>query len=118
MLHEAVTLTASERGGVAVSADAVAQIVRSAALESYGVVGLAGGDRWSWLLPWRGRSRAIDVEAGEDGLAVELRVVVEHGLKLAEVAAAVRSRIEYELDRMLGVPIAHVVVHIERVRAR
>jgi len=115
--REAVTLTTSERGGVAVSIDAIAQIVRSAALESYGVVGLAGGGRWSWLLPWRAQPNAVDVRAGEDGLAVELHVVVEHGLKLAEVAAAVRSRIEYELDRMLGVPIAHLDVHIEKVRS-
>lgn len=118
MQDEAVTLTQSERGGVAVSSGAIAQIVRSAALESYGVVGLAGGGRLARLLARRGRPEAIEVRMGEDGLAVVLHVVVEHGLKLAEVATAVRSRIEYELDRMLGLPIAQLDVHIERVRSR
>jgi uncharacterized alkaline shock family protein YloU len=114
--REAVTLTTSEQGGVAVSLDAIAQIVRSAALESYGVVGLAGRRRFALRRPWRDRTKAIDVRMGEGGLAIELHVVVEHGLKLAEVAAAVRSRIEYELERMLGLPIADLNVRIERVR--
>ena len=50
-------------------------------------------------------------------LVVELRVVVEHGLKLAEVAETVRSRVQYELERMVGLPIASLEVHIEGVRA-
>jgi uncharacterized alkaline shock family protein YloU len=49
---------------------------------------------------------------------VELRVVVEHGLKLAEVAETVRSRVHYELERMVGLPIASLEVHIEGVRSR
>ena len=49
---------------------------------------------------------------------IELRVVVEHGLKLAEVATAVRARVLYELERMVGLPIAALEVHIEGVRAQ
>lgn len=113
-----ITLSTSALGRVAVSDDAIAGIVRSAALESYGVVGLAGDSRWSQLIPWREDAKAIDVRMRDDGLVVELRVVVEHGLRLAEVASTVRSRIEYELDRMVGVPIADLEVHIERVRSR
>lgn len=118
MEREEITLSTSELGRVSVSSDAVAGIVRTAALESYGVVGLAGGSRWSRLFPWREEPRAIDVRLHDEGLAVELRLVVEHGLRLAEVASTVRSRIEYELGRMVGLPIADLEVHIERVRSR
>ena len=63
---------------------------------------------------------AVSTHAVEQivGLAIELRVVVEHGLKLAEVATAVRERVLYELERMVGLPVAEPEVHIERVRAR
>ncbi|MFO7571168.1 MAG: Asp23/Gls24 family envelope stress response protein [Gaiellaceae bacterium] len=117
MEREEIVVSTSELGRVAVSSDAVAQIVRIAALESYGVVGLAGGGRWARLLAWRA-PKAIDVQTRDDGLVIELRVVVEHGLRLAEVAAKVRSRVEYELGRMVGIPIAHLEVHIEQVRSR
>ena len=109
-------IASTELGTIAVSIDAVAQIVGQAAAESYGVVALAGRGRFSRLFPW-GIKKGVDVEQHEDGLAIELRIIVEHGLKLAEVAATVRSRVQYELDRMLGVPVAALEVHIDGVRS-
>jgi len=113
--REPFVIATTDRGSIAVSADAVAQIVGSAAAESYGVVALAGRGRLSRLVPW-GIKKGVDVELRPDGLVIQLRVVVEHGLKLAEVAEAVRSRIHYELERMVGLPIASVEVHIDGVR--
>ena len=43
-------------------------------------------------------------------------MIVEHGVKLAEVASTVRSRVQYELERMVGLPIASLEVHIDGVR--
>jgi uncharacterized alkaline shock family protein YloU len=108
-------ITTTERGRIAVSRGAITQIVGAAAAESYGVVALAGRGRLSRLFPW-GIKKGVDVELGPNGLVVELRVVVERGLKLAEVAETVRSRVRYELERMVGLPIASLEVHIEGVR--
>jgi uncharacterized alkaline shock family protein YloU len=105
----------SALGRIAMSHGAIVQIVGHAAAESYGVVALAGRSRWSRLLPW-GVKKGVDVERRDDGLVIELRVVVEHGLKLAEVGTAVRSRVQYEIERMVGIPIAALEVHIEGVR--
>ena len=108
-------IATTDRGRIAITPDAVIQIVGAAAAESYGVVALAGRGRLSRLVPW-GIKKGVDVELRPDGLAVELHVVVEHGLKLAEVAEAVRSRVQYELERMVGLPIASLEVHIDGVR--
>jgi uncharacterized alkaline shock family protein YloU len=105
----------SPLGRVAISAGAVEQIVGFAAAESYGVVALAGRGRFSRIVPW-GIKKGVDVERRDDGLVIELRVVVENGLKLAEVATAVRSRVLYEVERMVGLPVANLEVHIEGVR--
>jgi uncharacterized alkaline shock family protein YloU len=115
--REPFVIAETERGRIAISPAAVTQIVGSAAAESYGVVALAGRSRLSRVLPW-GIRKGVDVELRPEGLAVELRVVVEHGLKLAEVAETVRSRVQYELERMVGLPIASLEVHIEGVRSR
>jgi uncharacterized alkaline shock family protein YloU len=115
--REPFVIAMTERGRIAIAPDAIAQIVGAAAAESYGVVALAGRGRLSRLLPW-GIMKGVDVEMRAEGLAVELRVVVEHGLKLAEVAETVRSRVQYELERMVGLPIASLEVHIEGVRSR
>ncbi len=108
-------IATTDRGRIAIAPSAVTQIVGAAAAESYGVVALAGRGRLSRLVPW-GIKKGVDVELRPEGLAVELRVVVEHGVKLAEVAEAVRSRVRYELERMVGLPIAALEVHIDGVR--
>ena len=115
MEREPFVIATTERGRIAIAPAAVAQIVGAAAAESYGVVALAGRGRLSRLVPW-GIKKGVDVELGEGGLVVELRIVVEHGLRLAEVAETVRSRVQYELERMVGLPIASLEVHIDGVR--
>ena len=108
------TLASSRLGRVAISGDAVVQIVALTAAECYGVVGMAGGK----LGRLRGRAhRGIEVSGDGDGVSIGLHVVVEHGLNLAEVASTVRSRISYEVGRMTGLPIVGVEVHIEAVKA-
>jgi uncharacterized alkaline shock family protein YloU len=113
--REPFVVATTEHGPIGISRDAVVELVGHAVVESYGVVALAGERRMSRLFP-RGVRKGIDVELREDGLAVEIRVVVEHGLKLAEVAAAVRERVLYELERMIGLPVALLEVRIEKVR--
>ena len=115
MEREPFLIATTERGRIAIAPAAVAQIVGAAAAESYGVVALAGRGRLSKLVPW-GIKKGVDVHLRDGGLVVELRVVVEHGLRLAEVAETVRSRVRYELERMVGLPIASLEVHIDGVR--
>jgi len=117
MDREQYEVASSDLGRIAVSNAAIEQIVAYAAAESYGVVALAGRGRWSRLLTW-GITKGVDVERRDDGLAIELRLVVERGLKLAEVATAVRSRVLYEIERMVGIPVSTLEVHIKRVRGR
>ena len=115
MEREPFVIATTERGRIAITPAAVAQIVGAAAAESYGVVALAGRGRLSRLVPW-GIKKGVDVHLRDGGLVVELRVVVEHGLRLAEVAETVRSRVQYELERMVNLPIASLEVHIDGVR--
>jgi uncharacterized alkaline shock family protein YloU len=61
-------------------------------------------------------SDGIAVRAGADGLVVDMAVVIEYGLNLAEVAAGVRSRVQYEVERLTGLVVADVEVRVEQVR--
>ncbi len=96
----------------------MAQIVARTAVECYGVVGMVarGRERVAKLLP-RGRAlQGITVSSNGNGVEIDVHVVVEHGLNLAEVANTVRSRVAYEVERLTGVPVASIDVHIEDVR--
>ena len=105
----------SDLGRITIGADAIAQIVGHTAAECYGVVGMAGKGL-KRLLTRDKLTQGIAVSGSGEGLRLDLHVVVEYGLNLAEVAATVRSRVAYEVERLTGLPVAAVEVHIEDVR--
>jgi len=98
-------------GRISISSDAIAQIVARTVSESYGVVAMAG-PKW---LPARS-TRGIEVGRDGDAVTVDVHVVVEYGLNLAEVASSVRKRIGYEVERLTGLPVRSVEVHVDDVR--
>jgi uncharacterized alkaline shock family protein YloU len=101
-------------GRITVSAGAIAQIVARTAEECYGVVGLSAQG------PMLGRLRSrhgVSVSDREGGLAIELAVVVEYGLNLAEVGSTVRSRVAYEVERLTRLKVAAVDVTIKGTNA-
>jgi uncharacterized alkaline shock family protein YloU len=106
----------SELGTIRISSGAVAGLVARTAARCYGVVGLASRNRVGRLLGRERAASAISVAQEDGGLRVELHVAVEYGLNLAEVAATLRSQVTYELERLTGLPVAAVGVHIESAR--
>lgn len=102
-------------GRVSISSEAVAQIVGRLTAESYGIVGMAG--RRFPRLPGRDRlTDGIEVRSREGGLEIDLHVVVEYGLRLAEVAATLRDRVVYEVELRTGLTVAAVEVLIDDAR--
>ena len=106
------TVASSDLGRVAITEDALAQIVRLTAAECYGVVGMSP----SRLRRLLGRS-GIELAGADGTVSIAVHVVVEHGLNLAEVASTVRSQVAYEVTRLTGLEVTAVEVVIQRVRA-
>lgn len=116
---EAEHTLSSELGRITISSDAIAHIVGETARECYGVVGMAAHGPVGKLLGRRERlTQGIQIsrDAAGDGVTIDLHVVVEYGLNLAEVASSVRNRVTYEVGRLTGLPIRAVEVHIDDVR--
>ena len=101
----------SSLGRITISSEAIAHIVGETARECYGVVAMAGR-KWVPERPTRG----IEIRREGDGMTIDLHVVVEYGLNLAEVASTVRNRVAYEVGRLTGLPVRTVEVHIDDVR--
>jgi len=106
---------ASPLGRITIANEVVAQIVGYTAAECYGVVGMARTGRGR-LVPRERTTQGVVV--GRDGASVriDLHVVVEYGLNLAEVASTIRSRVTYEVERLTGLSVSSIEVHIEGAR--
>jgi uncharacterized alkaline shock family protein YloU len=101
----------SPLGRITIANAAIAHIVDETARECYGVVAMAG-PRW---LPQRVR-RGIAIRREGEDVTIDLHVVVEYGLNLAEVASTIRNRVTYEVSRLTGLPVRAVEVHVDGVR--
>ena len=87
------------------------------AAEAYGVVAMAPRNpREKLLIRDRLRQGITVGGSAEEGVTIELSVVVEYGLNLAEVAATLRNRVRYEVERLTGLRVAEVEVRIQDVR--
>jgi len=107
----------SSLGRISISHEAVAHIVGRVAAEAYGVVAMAPRSPRQKLLTRDRLRQGITVGGrAEDGVTIELSVVVEYGLNLAEVASTLRNRVRYEVERLTGLKVAEVEVRIQDVR--
>ena len=114
---EAASSLSSSLGRISISHEAVAHIVGRVAAGAYGVVAMAPRNpREKLLIRDRLRQGITVGGSAEEGVTIELSVVVEYGLNLAEVAATLRNRVRYEVERLTGLRVAEVEVRIQDVR--
>ena len=102
----------SPKGSVTIAREVVQQLAIETIDRCYGVVGVAPPSAVGRLL----RRHRVGVGGDAGGMRIEVHVIVEYGLNLAEVAATVRSRLSYDLERIVGLPVAAVEVFVEDVR--
>ncbi len=116
MLVDAIQLLETPLGHLLVSSRAIAQIAERSLDECYGVVGLGRGARIRRAFALR-RRHGVEVKPSEQGgIELALSVVIAYGLNLAEVAATVRTRVSYEVERVTGLKVSEVEVRIDDVR--
>jgi uncharacterized alkaline shock family protein YloU len=114
---EAAPSLSSSLGRISISHEAVAHIVGRVAAEAYGVVGMAPRNPRERLLSRDRLRQGITVGGtAEKGVTIELSVIVEYGLNLAEVASSLRNRVRYEVERLTGLKVAEIEVRIQDVK--
>jgi len=94
---------------------AVVDIVRTAALGSYGVTGFAAGPLERLLGRLGLGQPGIHVRL-DDGPEIELDLTVAFGVPIAEVARQVDSAIRYGIRRTLGREAGRVTIHVGGLR--
>lgn len=108
-------------GTLKVSNDCIADLAGYAALECYGVVGMAAIDEQAGvaqLLPTNRLRRGIDVDVTVDGhLSVDLHVIVEQGVNMASVVRNLTSSVTHLVKQIAELQSVDVKVHIEGLRA-
>lgn len=111
---------ATELGTIHVADEVIASLAGSAALDCYGLVGMASRkqlkDGIAELLGRDNLSRGVEVRTEPDGVHIELHIIVSYGTKISEVAHNVQSKVKYVLNDVVGLNVDFVHIVVQDVR--
>ena len=105
-------------GSIHVSPRAIASSAYHAALQSYGVVGLASKTLVNGLSQALVKDPTKGVEVAYDGhhINIELYVIIEYGTRIKSVANSVSNAVRFQVEKSLGMPVNEVNVHVRGLR--
>ncbi len=108
-------------GDLVVSEDVIADVAGHAALQCYGVVGMAAPNAVDGLvkiLPKSRLRRGIVVSTDEDGTLVSLYVILEHGVNISTVSENLVDQVSFALREFVRAPFKGVEVHVQGIKVR
>ncbi|MCM3356972.1 MULTISPECIES: Asp23/Gls24 family envelope stress response protein [unclassified Psychrobacillus] len=110
----------NEFGHIDISQDTIAQIAGGAAIECYGIVGMASKhqirDGLTDILRKENFTKGVIVRQEKDDLHIDMYIVVSYGTKISEIAYQVQSKVKYTLNKSLGMSVKSVNVYVQGVR--
>ena len=120
-MREELDMTKGVTGTLKVSNDCIADLAGYAALECYGVVGMAMSDVENGvtrLLPFNRLRNGIGVATEQGHVVVDVHVVIDHGINISSVSANLVSSVKFILKQIAELDDVEVRVHVEGVRKR
>lgn len=108
-------------GSLHVANEVLLDIVGNAAMECYGVVGMtapSAGDAVAKILPASRLRRGVNIQNTDEGIHVDLYVVIEYGTNIATVSQNLMDQVKFALTEYARVPISGVDVHVQDVKVR
>ncbi len=107
-------------GQIDISNDVLAIIAGGAAVDCYGIVGMASKnqikDGISEILRKENFSKGVVVRQVEDELHIDMYIIVSYGTKISEIAHNVQSKVKYTLNQTVGLSVESVNIFVQGVR--
>lgn len=110
----------TKHGKIDISVDVIASIAGGAAVESYGIVGMASKnqikDGLTDILRRENFTKGVIVKEDNGDIHIDMYIIVSYGTKISEVASNVQQTVKYTLDKSLGLNVKSVNVFIQGVK--
>lgn len=106
------------KGCIKISDDVIAAIAGITARETEGVAGMStgiAGEIYEFIGK-KAPSKGVKVENGEDGVSVDIYIIVNYGVKISEVAGEVQFKVKSAIEEMTNLDMKSVNVHVQGVK--
>lgn len=112
-----ITLTEASLGTVRIADDVVAVIAGLTAAKVKGIASMSAGitEGWAKRVSGKNLTKGVDVEVGQVETAIDLRVIVEYGVKINEVCQVLQQEVKEAVENMTGLSVVEVNVKVEGV---
>lgn len=111
--------TSGTLGEVFISNSVIAEIAGAVAGKCYGVVGMASRNKKDGivnLLMPDSITKGINVTVEDDGIVVDMHIIVEYGININTICKSIVNRVRYTLESAVGLRVNQVNVRVEGVR--
>ncbi|MFD2682871.1 Asp23/Gls24 family envelope stress response protein [Bacillus seohaeanensis] len=110
----------NEYGQIDITNDVIAMIAGGAAVDCYGIVGMASKnqikDGLTDILRKENFTRGVIVRQEEEEVHIDMYIMVSYGTKISEIAHNVQSKVKYTLDKTVGLAVDSVNIFVQGVR--
>ncbi|MBS4177163.1 Asp23/Gls24 family envelope stress response protein [Lederbergia citrea] len=107
-------------GQIDISNEVVATVAGGAAIDCYGIVGMASKnqikDGLTDILRKENFTRGIIIRQEGGALHIDMFIIVSYGTKISEVAHNVQSKVKYTLEQTIGISADTVNIYVQGVR--
>lgn len=105
-------------GKIDISKAAISTIANQAVNQCYGVVGMANKNLVNGIanLLSRESRRGIEVFVEEDGISIDVYVIVEYGTRIRVVAESIQNTVKFHVEKAMGFPVKAVNVYVHGLR--
>lgn len=102
-------------GTVKISDEVIAVCVLNATLKTKGVSELSGGLTDSISKNLLGKDplyKGIKITQGDEGVVIDVSVIVEYGMKIPAVAWDIQKNVKNEIEDIIELPVNAVNIHV------
>lgn len=106
-------------GNIYINSDVISTISGAAAIECYGLVGMASKsatDGIVRLLKKEHLNKGVKVQTEDNSVIIDLYVIIQYGTKISVVAKNIIEKVKYNVENQTGMIVKSVNIHIEGVR--
>ena len=106
-------------GNVVIENEVIAKYAGSAAVECFGVVGMAAvnvKDGITKLLRKESLSRGVNISVEDNKITVDFHIIVSYGVSISAVADNLVSNVRYKIEEFSGLPVEKINIYVEGVR--
>ena len=109
----------TDLGLVTVNDDVLVRVAGYAALDCYGIVGMASKRSTDGIVQLMGKEnlgRGVKIRTSGDKVDIDLFIIVEYGISISAVAASIIETVKYKVEHLTGIPVGRVNVCVEDIR--